>query len=119
MNAEKVNRVEKQIDHHLNNRKCESCTVKGKSYADCFDYLFTDALSVIRELKAENEQLKAEQPKHGHWIIDEYEYLDCSCCGESYYTGCDCTEDAKHRLKTGDVYKFCPYCGARMDGDQE
>ena len=58
MNSEKVDRVEKQIDHHLNNRKCESCSVKGKSYADCFDNLFTDALSVIRELKAENERLK-------------------------------------------------------------
>ena len=66
-----------------------------------------------------DEQQTIEQPKHGHWIIDEYEYLDCSCCGESYYTGCDSTEEAKHRLKTGDVYKFCPYCGARMDGEQE
>lgn len=62
---------------------------------------------------------KEQQPKHGHWIIVEYEYLDCSCCGESYYTGCDSTEDAKHMLKTGDVYKFCPYCGARMDGEKE
>ena len=61
MDAEKVNRVEKQLDHHLNNRKCERCTVKGKSYADCFDNLFTDALSVIRELKAENERLMKEK----------------------------------------------------------
>ena len=61
MDAERVDRVEKQLNHHLNNRKCESCTVKGKSYADCFDNLFTDALDVIRELKAENERLKQEK----------------------------------------------------------
>ena len=73
----------------------------------------------VEQMQKEIDRLKAEQPKHGHWIIDEYEYLDCSCCGESYYTGCDCTEDAKHRLETGDVYKFCPYCGARMDGEQD
>lgn len=70
----------------------------------------------------EDQEKKIETTEggnHGHWIIDEYEYLDCSCCGESYYTGCDSTKEAKHRLKTGDVYKFCPYCGARMDGGQE
>lgn len=78
-----------------------------------------EAAELLKSQQAEIDSLKAEQPKHGHWIIDEYEYLDCSCCGESYYTGCDSTKEAKHRLETGDVYKFCPYCGARMDGEQE
>ena len=77
------------------------------------------AIERLNKQQAEIDRLKAEQTKKGHWIIDEYEYLDCSCCGESYYTGCDSTKEAKHRLEIGDVYKFCPYCGARMDGDHE
>ena len=61
MNAEKVDRVEKQLDHHLNNGNCSKCSVKGKDSADCINNLYKDALSVIRELKAENERLKQEK----------------------------------------------------------
>ena len=67
-----------------------------------------------------DEQPTIEQPKKGHWIIDDYDYLDCSCCGESYYTGCDSTKEAQERLEKGQVYTYCPYCGAYMkDGDGE
>lgn len=52
---------------------------------------------------------------HAHWIIDEYDYYDCSHCGEAYYNGCDSTEEAMHRLANGDAYKYCPNCGAHMD----
>ncbi|WP_306574576.1 hypothetical protein [Anaerotruncus massiliensis (ex Togo et al. 2019)] len=53
---------------------------------------------------------------HGYWRFTEYDYFDCSVCGEAYYNGCDSTEEAEHRLKMKeDLYKFCPYCGAKMD----
>ena len=60
--------------------------------------------------------LKEQGVKTGHWTISEYEYLDCSCCGESYYTGCDSMEEANMRLKKGFYFKYCPYCGAKMEG---
>ena len=41
--------------------------------------------------------------------------LTCSKCGESYYTGYDCTPDAKEKLENGDCYNYCPHCGAKMD----
>lgn len=53
--------------------------------------------------------------KHGHWFITEYEYLNCSVCGHSVYTGCDCTSEAKQRLADGDVPNYCPHCGAKMN----
>lgn len=59
--------------------------------------------------------LKEQEAKTGHWTISEYEYLDCSCCGNSYYTGCDSIEEAKMRLKNGFYFKYCPYCGAKME----
>lgn len=65
------------------------------------------------------EALENQQPKKGHWIIDEYDYLDCSVCGESYFTGCESTAEAKRRLEKGDHYNYCPYCGADMRGEQE
>lgn len=60
-----------------------------------------------------------EQIIHAHWIIDEYDYYDCSHCGEAYYNGCDSTEEAMHRLVNGDAYKYCPYCGAHMDDEDK
>lgn len=84
---------------------------------------FYDGIVTARELidsQPTVELLKEKQPKKGHWIIDEYDYLDCSCCGESYYTGCDSTKEAQERLEKGQVYTYCPYCGAYMkDGEHE
>ena len=56
-----------------------------------------------------------QEVKHAHWIIIEYEYLNCSHCGESYYTGAESTEQAKEWLEKGYAYSYCPYCGAKMD----
>lgn len=63
--------------------------------------------------------LKAQEVKTGHWIIVEYDTLTCSCCGESYYTGCDSTKEATANLEKGNVYRYCPYCGAKMQEDGE
>lgn len=52
------------------------------------------------------EALKAEQPKKGEWIIDEYGIHHCPFCKAINET----------------VYQnFCPNCGAdmRMDGEKE
>lgn len=59
--------------------------------------------------------LKEQEAKIGHWIIVEYDTLTCSCCGKSYYTGCDSTKEATANLEKGNVYRYCPYCGAKME----
>ncbi len=47
--------------------------------------------------------------RHGHWIDreDDYgSYVECSLCGDEYSNWeADCAKT-----------KFCPGCGARMDG---
>ena len=55
--------------------------------------------------------------KRGHWFFTDYDYFDCSECGEAYYNGCESTKEAEHRLETGEVYTYCPYCGAKMKED--
>ena len=50
----------------------------------------------------------------GEWFIREYEYFTCSECGADHWNGCDCTEEAKERLRNGDYPNFCSNCGANM-----
>ena len=56
----------------------------------------------------------AAEVVHGRWYVSEYEYLNCSVCGEAMYTGCNSNREA-NLLK--DHWKnYCPNCGAKMDG---
>ena len=50
--------------------------------------------------------------KHGHWIpLDDYfEDAQCSECGDALVIG-DCSFN-----DFCECYKFCPNCGAKMDG---
>lgn len=50
----------------------------------------------------------------GKWTISEHEYLDCSVCGYSFYTGFDTMREAKEYLESGYTPTFCPNCGADM-----
>lgn len=59
--------------------------------------------------------MDADGHKHGHWFITEYEYLDCSVCGHSFYTSCESTAEANQLLADGDTPNYCPHCGAKMD----
>lgn len=59
-----------------------------------------------------------QKVKHGHWFFTEYDFFDCSVCGNAYFNGCNSTAEAKKRLEKGyDLYEYCPYCGAKMDGE--
>lgn len=73
---------------------------KGKTIRELADLLINgDAVEVV----------------HGHWYVSEYEYLNCSVCGEEMYTGCNSTKEAQ--LLKEHWKKFCPNCGAKMDGE--
>lgn len=92
---------------------CDECSYfpkKSKLYGCPIN---NDTISAISEQKAEIDRLKAEQPKHGHWIeqegFDGDVYYDCSVCGESWVLIDGTPKD------NGMIY--CPHCGARMDGE--
>ncbi len=45
--------------------------------------------------------------RHGHWDQD----MECSICG--------CLAPVSHVTGEEYAYKYCPNCGARMDGEKE
>ena len=57
---------------------------------------------------------------HGRWFLDgDYEYINCSECLYPFYMGFDTSSDARQYLASEERWKYCPNCGARMDGDRD
>lgn len=87
---------------------------KGKNDSGVWVW-YRDVENFIKDAPAADVQ----EVKHGHWYFTDYDYFDCSECGEAYYNGCNSSAEARKRLETGqDVYKYCPWCGAKMDGEK-
>ena len=61
-----------------------------------------------------------EDGQHGKWLnfLGDYSMAECSNCCEYY----DVSQGEKPDKKWFDLfnqfYKYCPACGARMDGDK-
>lgn len=56
---------------------------------------------------------------HGEWLnfVGDYVTAECSVCGECY----DPSDynDKEHFDMFKQLYKYCPNCGAKMDGEKE
>lgn len=69
-------------------------------------------LDYIDDAAAAIEDLQAQLPKRGKWIVNGANRIDCSVCGHSI---CFASVLSKGSL-TG--YNYCPRCGAKMTGEQ-
>lgn len=90
-----------------------SCVAEPGSWAEGWGDAIDAAIEELDKLPAAD----VRPERHGRWVIVEYEYLTCSCCGDYYYTGMDSTEQAMANLIDGEIPKYCPNCGAKMDGE--
>lgn len=69
--------------------------------------------SMKETLNQQYENIKHFRPiVEAYWVVDEYEYMTCSHCGKSTYSGCESTSEA-NTLKNHFKH-FCPDCGAVM-----
>ena len=74
------------------------------------------AMSILNSVKPNIQVVKKQNPidtvKHGHWIhgsSSENIRVTCSECGYKVNYFWDSWQDAK----------YCPHCGAKMDGKEE
>lgn len=76
---------------------------------------FTDSITLVKIAARIREVPSADvvEVVHGRLTGDSY---DCSVCGRWMYELCDGDSD----LVTGVEHeiKWCPFCGAKMDGDK-
>ena len=79
-----------------------------------------DSIAIIKNAPT----IEAEPVKHGKWVkmsdADGY-YYACSECGEELYREWifDREFDLFPKKKTIDKTRYCPNCGAKMDGIEE
>lgn len=71
-----------------------------------------ELLSVdVRRIICESPIIDAEPARHGRWVKSGY------ACGESEWT-CTICSNKEWRTSTSRL-KFCPFCGAKMDGGKQ
>ena len=71
-----------------------------------------ECFEVVGELEDMQPTADVVEVKHGEWLVNEFSYskfITCSVCNsviDSSYTNIDENE-----------FDYCPYCGAKMDGE--
>lgn len=67
----------------------------------------TDAVDKVLDMLDKQETV--DTVKHGHW--------EESKCLDDYFWVCSCCKFPSQAVAAPKLYKYCPGCGARMDGD--
>ena len=85
---------------------------------DVIEAVEKNACNTQRIMDAVNN-LPSAQPerKTGHWVEigdEPYDEWECDVCG-FVIDGSGCIDPEEYR----DVYRFCPNCGAKMDGGEK
>ena len=89
------------IDKNEYISKIEVVRILQKAYAEGRIQAKDGLSSVLNDIKNADVQ----PIRHGRWIGVDYDtYFECSEC---------------EHMTDWQNYKYCPYCGARMDGDTE
>ena len=71
------------------------------------EYGITAVSFALERVKSYIQKLPAadvQEVKHGEWVRDEFDML---CCSE-------CNEEPEFE----NITSYCPYCGAKMDGEK-
>lgn len=66
---------------------------------------------------ADCPHVEAKPVRYGRWVVNNRnpDYADCTNCGLSEWLGANGSRDYAETLLSG-FKKFCPNCGARMNG---
>ena len=103
-------------------RALENCTDKIKCrdcpWEPCDDFDYTHSEYPDGLIKDALELLKAQEPKHGQWITDG-DRMICSVCENVPFNQVKLNDKMIYNMDIGNMMKYCPICGARMDGDAD
>ena len=76
--------------------------------------------NAFKNLVKRQPSVDVQPVRHGHWIETteqsgwiEEECAECSECSNTFVLGEYTIDDIR------ELFKYCPNCGARMDGEQD
>lgn len=73
------------------------------------DFAYTEGFeNAIQLVKGIGTVTCPDECKHGHWARNENGSYFCSACGNEAYWDSDYGQQ---------MFKFCPECGVKMDGE--
>lgn len=86
--------------------------IKPDEYVSAYGEAAVDVINHVEIYVNEMPTIEAEPIRHGRWIIKRDEFYTAY---NMYYAECS---ECKHTESTGmaERIKYCPNCGARMDG---
>lgn len=73
------------------------------------DWSYNKMIMANKMLEILDQEPIIEERKHGHWRIEPYLLEKTGCCSI-------CGEQIR---MPHEIYKYCPNCGAIMDGDEK
>lgn len=94
------------MSRYIDKEALEKAIEKFDTEFDCYDHYDTgyyDCLCAVEDIIGDMPEADVVEVKHGKWSGGFYCYK-CSVCSSD-----------NHQYRS----KFCPECGARMDGDEE
>ena len=94
-------------------RLIDACVAQKIADSDCTK----EDAGTVQYVLSHTPTIEAEPVRHGHWDADADGYAD----GEFVYDHWFCSEcgwDDSGFLEEKPNYKYCPYCGARMEDDE-
>lgn len=115
---EALEKAKKAICHHAEH-VCQSLSWENSNIqSNCADVLC--AHRDLCEAKTAIDAALAAPPHKGRWVNGteyEYEFAYCSECGRMQWASWDSHKQAEENIEAfADDYRFCPGCGAKMEG---
>lgn len=101
----------------------EDCPMRDEAWkaeggGACRELAEEDTMVPVALIRRTIALLKAQEPKHGQWITDG-DHMICSVCENVPFNQVKLNDKMIYNMDIGNMMKYCPICGARMDGDED
>lgn len=102
-------------------RMIDPKNISAKRFEEACDAFEGGWNACIKEIMESVQQIEAEPVRHGRWVVDDLGRTYCSKCGKRIpffhcYSEEACSDYDEEWDEEISETRYCPDCGAKMDG---